>query len=202
MIFSSKKAFRLKQLIYDEIGKLLKSLKSPSTSEIDVKKSKRRLVILVALMNNLDETIEHSRTSAVDANLDLLNHKLNAVLQGGNVCANDFNQVDLDKRHDETALYLEDILLRCNSCNLPKMDSFKESKSQEVTKVMLHSHEFIMNFMHEIVWPEIFKRLDQKKKRKRLMVDLKNYTSEERQMVEEVGSECIDSILRNTDSFK
>lgn len=194
----------MKQVVYDGIGRLLKSLKSMKLSEMDVEKCKQRLVNIVALLNKLDETIEQSEICAIDVDLDLLTHKLNVILHDGDGSEEDFSQAVVDgvKRNDETALYLEDILLRCKSCSIPKLDSFKESKAQELTKSMLNSQEFIMNFIHEIVWPEIFRRLDQKKKRKQLMVDLKKITSEERQMIEGVGSDCVESILGNVEPFQ
>lgn len=167
-------------MAYGEIGKLLKSLKSFKMNEKEVEKCKHRLVSLITLLDKLEETIERSNMVAIDINLDLLNHKLNAILRDSDYNEDDFNHLDVDKRHDETALYLEDILLRCKSSSLPRMDSFRKSKSHELTKVMLNSQEFIMNFIHEIVWPEILKRLDQKKKRKQLMVDLENLTIEEK----------------------
>lgn len=198
------KAFRLKQMTYEEIGKLLKSLKSFQLNEMEVEKCKKQLVNLVALLNKLEEVIERSEMSAIDNDLDLLNHKLNAILYDGDADEDNFDQsmVDLDRRHDEAALYLGDILLRCYSCDVPKHGHRQESQAREQTRAMLNSQEFIMNFVHEIVWPEMFKRLDKKQKRKQLMVDLKNLTSEEAEMVEAVGKAVVESILGNADSFR
>lgn len=196
------KAFRLKQMTYDGIGGLLKSLKSPKLNETEVETYKKRLASLVGLLNKLEKTVERSEMSAIDIDLDLLSHKLSSILYDG-----DFDEDEVDdpimgsgEREDETALYLEDILMQCKWCHIPKKDSMRESK-YELTRTMLSSQEFIMNFVHEIVWPEIFKRMDQKKKRKQLMVDLKNLTSEERQMVESLGNDCVESILCSNSSF-
>lgn len=194
----------MKQMTYEEIGKLLKSLKSFKLNEMEVEKSKQRLVNLVALLNKLEEVIERSEISAIDNDLDLLNHKLNSILYDGDVNEDNFDQsmVDLDRRHDEAALYLGDILLHCYSCKVPKHEHSQESQEREQTRAMLNSQEFIMNFVHEIVWPEIFKRLDEKKKRRQLMVDLENLTSEEAEIVDAVGKSVVETILGNVDTFR
>lgn len=194
----------MKQMTYEEIDKLLNSLKSSKLNEMEVEKCKQRIVNLVALLNKLEETIERTEMSAIDNELDLLNHKLNAIVHDGDLNEDDFDpsMMDLDKRDDEAALYLGDILLCCYSCRVPKTNSLRETQLQEQTRAMLNSQEFIMNFIHETVWPEIFKRYDQKKKRKQLMVDLKNLTSDEVEMVDAVGQAVVESILGNVDSYR
>lgn len=189
-------------MAYAGIDGLLHSLKSPKLNESEVETCKKRLTSLVGLLNKLEKTIEGSETSAIDVDLDLLSHKLSSILYDGDLDEDDPNDpiMDSGKRGDENALYLEDVLLQCKWCRIPKKDSIGESK-YELTKALLTSQEFIMNFVHEIVWPEIFKRMDQKKKRKQLMVDLKNLTSEERQMVESLGNDCVDSILGSNGTF-
>lgn len=203
-MFIHLKAFRLKQIAYDHIDKLVKLLKLSKLSETDVEKCKKRLQNLVALLNKLAETVDRSEACPIDTELDLLSHKLNSVVHDGEFSKDDNirSTTGLKIHHDETAIYLEDILIRCKTCSLPRVDPLTKSKSMELTKTILSSQEFIMNFIHEIVWPEIFKRLDRKKKRKQLMVDLKKLTSEERQMVEDIGKDCVESILDNSDPFE
>lgn len=186
----------MKQTAYDELGKLVKALKSFKLTGMEVEKCKERLVNLVALLNKLGEAINRSEMCAIDADLDLLYHKFNAILHDGNF-SNDCNPMDvvLCGQNDETALYLEDILTRCKSCCLPPKDSCRESLSRQQTSATLNSQEFIMDFMHEVVWPEIFRRLDQQKRRKTLMVDLEKLASQERRMVKEVGSDCVAAAL-------
>lgn len=177
----------------------MKTLQAPAVTAMQVEMGRKHLRHLVAVLHKLEDAVKRSERDAIDSDLDMLSHKLNHIVHESTMHIDDLNEIEIDfmQPKDEIAHFMESILQRSPSPMLPKHNAFARAKPAKVTELMLNSQEFIMNFIRDIVWPEIFKRIDNKKKRKRLMLDLNRITSTEVTMVEDVGGDFVDAIIQN-----
>lgn len=166
---------RLKQRIFDELEK--------PTRRKNAANEREQIAELICLFDKLNKIIDESAEKSVDADLELLGHKLD-VLITRDACTQSalpIDRVELFDGNMATAenhcerFFLEDLLLRCGRSPPSEKRSNQLAEQQE-------------------------EKSERKREPKRLQltVDLHRLTSEEKSMIADVTRECVDSVIEKS----
>lgn len=176
----------MKQRIFDELEKSVKRV-------TDVN-GKKRIAELIRLLNKLNEIIDESSEKSIETGLELLGHKLSAVMNASAGCEKALSldrrealqAVQSPQRNDSDRLYLGALLAHCGLAESAMQDKWEDSR------------DLVADVIDGCVWPDIFRRIEQRTNRPQITVDLVRLTSEEKSVVEDVASECVETFMEQS----
>lgn len=168
-----------------------KSMKHANTTN-----EKKRIAELIHLLNKLNEIIDESSEKSIESGLEMLGHKLNVIVNESVKYTDtmSFNPNELLQQNRCEYYYLEDLLIQCG---LIERDNKKSTKLSTQDRAEC-THELVSNVIENFVWPDIFKRIEHRMRRPQITVDLHRLTSEEKSMIEDVASECIETFMEKS----